>query len=146
MVQSSAPSLQVSSMAKSQLHVLQEGRERSAREHRQGLFQSLNLIIPGGLTKFKVLEREIAALVKICVLVHELLNLTHGGLQLTFGFDLLPLSLGLHITFGHNVLGLCFNGGVRVLDKALVRLLRVLLSPDASASIAFASSMMPCIM
>merc|ERR1719263_2135481 len=83
-------------------HVLQESREGRAGEHGESLLESLDLIITGCLPELKILKCEITALVEVCVLVGKLLQLTHHALMLGLGFDLLLLSLGLHITLGND--------------------------------------------
>merc|ERR1719301_182888 len=110
--------------------LLQEGREGSAGEHGNGLLESLDLIITCSLTELKILQCEIAALVEVCILVHELLDLTHHSLMLSFSLNLLLLSLCFHVTLGDDVLGLCLNGCVGVLDEVFVGFLRIFLSAN----------------
>ena len=59
--------------------LLQEATEAGAGEHGFGLAQAVHLLVEGSLAGVEVVEREVAALVEVRVLVHELLLLVQCG-------------------------------------------------------------------
>merc|ERR1719238_2151765 len=107
--------------------VLQEGLELRSRQNRLRLLEGLDLLVAGGLAKIKILQHEVAALVQLEVVVPELLELQLHGRQFLLRLCLVGLSLRLVLGLVHNLLGLCLDRRVRVLDKVLVRLLGILL-------------------
>merc|ERR1719316_1044000 len=63
--------------AEDSIWVLEERGEGRPGEHGQGLLQGLDLVVAGSLPQLKVLQSKVAALVQVCVLVHQLLKLAH---------------------------------------------------------------------
>merc|ERR1719327_837397 len=105
-------------------------REVRSRKHGLRLVQGLDLLAHGLLANIEVLEREIAALVKVSSVRRELFQLRHSGLVV-----LLRLSkalLGLRLVLRHVDDGLLSRSDrvVRVLHERFVRALGVLLSLD----------------
>merc|ERR1719198_206142 len=59
--------------------LLQEATQAGAGEHGFGLAQAVHLLVERSLAGVEVVEREVAALVEVRVLVHELLQLVQCG-------------------------------------------------------------------
>merc|ERR1719231_1645026 len=94
--------------------LLQELRELRARQDRLCLAERLHFLVAGRLPDFKVLQREVAGLVEIGVLVHELLLLVHGRLLGLLGRDLVRLGRRLLLGLVRDVAGLLLDRPVRV--------------------------------
>merc|ERR1719453_1624508 len=110
--------------------LLQELRELRARQNRLRLAERLDFLVAGRLPDLEVLQREVARLVEIGVLVHELLLLVHGRLLGLLGRDLVRLCRRLLPGLVRDVARLLLDRLVRVLHVRLVRLLRIALSLD----------------
>merc|ERR1719316_847382 len=80
--------------------LLQERAEGGPGEHGDGLLESFDLLVPGGLPDFEVLEDEVAALMEVRVLIVKLLELAHDTLELLLHLNqrllLTPDGLSLH--------------------------------------------------
>merc|ERR1719453_2521347 len=110
--------------------LLQELRELRARQNRLRLAERLDFLVAGRLPDLEVLQRKVARLVQIGVLVHELLLLVHGRLLGLLGRDLVRLCRRLLPGLVRDVARLLLDRLVRVLHVGLVRLLRIGLSLD----------------
>merc|ERR1719281_1365050 len=110
--------------------LLQEHGELRARQDRLSLAERLHFLVAGRLPDFEVLQREVARLVQIGVLVHELLLLIHGRLLGLLGRDLVRLGRRLLLGLVRDVTRLLLDRFVRVLHVRLVSLLGVGLSLD----------------
>merc|ERR1719238_1547844 len=87
--------------------------------------QGFDLLVPSLLADVEVLEREVAGLVQVRVLVRKLLRLRHRSLLTLSGSGLVLLGLGLLARLLGDEPGLLLDGAVRVLHELLVGLLRV---------------------
>merc|ERR1719281_1587422 len=110
--------------------LLQEFRELRARQDRLRLAERLDFLVAGRLPDLEVLQRGVARLVQISVLVHELLLLIHGRLLRLLGRDLVRLGRRLLLGLVRDVARLLLDRLVRVLHVRLVRLLGIGLSLD----------------
>merc|ERR1719240_1461021 len=110
--------------------LLQEFGELRARQDRLRLAECLDFLVAGRLPDFEVLQREVARLVQIGVLVHELLLLVHGRFLRLLGRDLVRLCGRLLLGLIRDVTRLLLDRLVRVLHVLLVSLLGVGLSLD----------------
>merc|ERR1719335_1380149 len=110
--------------------LLQEHGELRARQDRLRLAERLDFLVAGRLPDVEVLQGEVARLVQISVLVHELLLLVHGRLLRLLGRDLVRLSRRLLLGLVRDVTRLLLDRLVRVLHVRLVGLLRIGLSLD----------------
>ena len=70
-------------------------RLAGAGEHGLGLAQAVHLLLESRLAGVEVVEREVAALVEVRVLVHELLQLVQSRGQLLLSRNLILLRRGL---------------------------------------------------
>merc|ERR1719171_1900196 len=109
--------------------LLQELREFRTRQDGLSLAERFDFLVAGRLPDFEVLQGEVARLVQISVLVHELL-LVHGRLLSLLGRDLVRLGRRLLLGLVRDVAGLLLDRPVRVLHVLLVRLLRIGLGLD----------------
>merc|ERR1719174_843447 len=73
------------------LGALLQEQELRARQDRLRLAERLDFLVTGLLPDVEVLQREVARLVQIGVLIHELLLLVHGRLLSLLGRDLVPV-------------------------------------------------------
>merc|ERR1719174_990173 len=112
------------------LGALLQKQEFRARQDRLRLAESLDFLVAGRLPDVEILQREVARLVQIGVLVHELLLLVHGRLLGLLGRDLVRLCRRLLFGFVRDVARLLLDRLVRVLHVRLVRLLGIGLSLD----------------
>merc|ERR1719236_313155 len=110
--------------------LLQELRELRARQDGLSLAERFDFLVAGRLPDFEVLEGEVARLMQISVLVHELLLLVHGRLLGLLGRDLVRLSRRLLLGLVRDVARLLLDRLVRVLHVGLVGLLGIGLSLD----------------
>merc|ERR1719460_1845035 len=110
--------------------LLQEAPLARALHDRLRLAQAVHLLVERSLAGVEVLEREVAALVEVRVLVHELLQLVQSRGQLHLRRHLILLRRGFFLALVGDGTNLVLNGGVRVLDERLVGLLRVGLRLD----------------
>merc|ERR1719321_2147183 len=110
------------------LQLLQERSERRAREDSERLLEGLNVVVSGALAKLEIFKCEITALVQVCVLVGQLLELTHHCLHLSLSLDLVALSLGLCLRLICNVLVLGLDSSVCLLNEGFIVCLCVLFS------------------
>merc|ERR1719327_1005533 len=101
-----------------------------AGEDRLRLPERLDLLVAGLLANVEVLQREVAGLVEVGVLVGELLSLIHGRLLSLFGRNLVRVGIRLLLGLLRDAARLLLNGLVRVLDVRLVGLLRIGLGLD----------------
>merc|ERR1719498_2069365 len=109
---------------------LQELAELGARKNGLGLFESINLLITSSLADFEILHHKIAALMKFCIVIGELLKFKKNVLLRLVGLGQISLSLGLLLGLVHHLLGLGLDGSVGLLDEILIGLLGVLLRAD----------------
>merc|ERR1719486_621934 len=112
------------------LGALLQEQELRARQDRLRLAERLDFLVAGLLPDVEVLQREVARLVQIGVLIHELLLLVHGRLLSLLGRDLVPLRRRLLCSLVRDVARLLLDRLVRVLRVRLVRLLGIGLSLD----------------
>merc|ERR1719174_953653 len=112
------------------LGALLQKQEFRARQDRLRLAESLDFLVAGRLPDVEILQREVARLVQIGVLVHELLLLVHGRLLGLLGRDLVRLCRRLLFGLVRDVARLLLDRLVRVLHVRLVRLLGIGLSLD----------------
>merc|ERR1719240_1426153 len=112
------------------LRVFLQEQELRARQDRLRLAERLDFLVAGLLPDVEVLQREVARLVQIGVLIHELLLLVHGRLLSLLGRDLVPLCCRLLFSLVRDVARLLLDRLVRVLHVRLVRLLGIGLSLD----------------
>merc|ERR1719451_114264 len=112
------------------LGALLQEQELRARQDRLRLAERLDFLVAGLLPDVEILQREVARLVQIGVLIHELLLLVHGRLLGLLGRDLVPLCCRLLFSLVRDVARLLLDRLVRVLHVRLVRLLGIGLSLD----------------
>merc|ERR1719443_1617102 len=114
---------------KSSRSLLQEAarlpRRAGAGEHGLGLAQAVHLLVESRLAGVEVVEREVAALVEVRVLVHELLLLVQRSGESLLLRYLVRLSSRLLLALVGDVTRLLFHGRVGVLHERLVSLLRI---------------------
>merc|ERR1719265_2121339 len=110
--------------------LLEEFGELGPRQDGLGLAQRLHLLVARLLADVKVVEREVAALVEVRVLVLVLLLLVVRGLEVLLRRSLVSLSLRLLARLVRDLAVLLLDRRVRVLHERLVRLLRVALGLD----------------
>merc|ERR1719265_1135329 len=110
--------------------LLEEFGELGPRQDGLGLAQRLHLLVARLLADVKVVEREVAALVEVRVLVLVLLLLVVRGLEVLLRGRLVRLGLRLLARLVRDVAVLLLDRRVRVLHERLVRLLRVALGLD----------------
>merc|ERR1740129_1173188 len=92
--------------------------------------QSLYLFVPGRLAKVEVLQDEIATLLQLGIVIRELLQLEEYAFFRLLGLDEIDLRLGLLLRFVHDVPALRLDRVVGLLDKILIRFLRIFLRSD----------------
>merc|ERR1719375_2158355 len=103
--------------------------------------KTLHLLLQRSLARVEVLEREVAGLVQVSLLVLVLLLLVERGDLVLLRVRLVHLLGGLLLALVRDVAGLLLDGGVRVLHEGLVGLLRVGLGLDGVGLMVFASPM-----
>merc|ERR1719181_1513329 len=111
------------------LALLQEAKAGALHDGLR-LAQAVHLLVQRRLVGVEVVEREVAALVEVRVLVHELLQLVEGRGQLFLSRDLILLRRGFLLALVGDGTNLVFNRSIRVLNERLVCLLRISLCLD----------------
>merc|ERR1719377_441001 len=94
------------------------------------LRETLHLLVEGRLARVEVVEREVARLVQISLLVLILLLLVQRGRMVFLRGGLVDLLLGLLFALVRDVAGLLLDRRVRVLHEGLVGLLSIGFSLD----------------
>merc|ERR1719197_1192638 len=94
------------------------------------LRETLHLLVEGRLARVEVVEREVARLVQISLLVLILLLLVQRGRMVLLRGGLVDLLLGLLFALVRDVAGLLLDRRVRVLHEGLVGLLSIGFSLD----------------
>merc|ERR1719203_11783 len=114
----------------SRSHGLQKLLEFCAAKNCFCLPQCFYFLVARGLTKVKIFQNEIAALMQLCVVIGQLLQLQHNRLLGFFRFNQVCLGLCLQLGLVDNFFALGLNGGVCLLNKVFVSFLRILFGAD----------------
>merc|ERR1719362_581997 len=93
-------------------------------------WRKASILAPTGLADLEVLLDEVAALVKLRVVIGQLLELSVGPLEFGFCLHVVCFGSSLLSRLADDVVGVRIYGCIGVLHEVLIGLLRVFLGPD----------------